>query len=1098
MNKKNNKTPRRLLTATMSFALLISLSSCSGATNTTGKLDANEIYAQVGDYSVTNGDIWNELKWDASTVLENQITNVVLNEQINKITLVMKKSFNTLSDSDKETLDISSSEDFSKLYEKYSTRLIDYVVQDIYNLNFSNKDYWDSLDALDKTTKKISEKEYTDGLISTYQKDKTADGKSFAELIENASKDNTQNYIIIANELSEIYYPLYAKELLAYDKLNEDIITAQEEDDDDDDEKIGYFSNTDYTGKFKSEYINTYDLNMVLIRFTSENEYNDTLRAFGLKMYNKKLYFIKDNANEGYEDYLNSDDRMSYESYISYYDDFKNTSLNKENGVEELSGAIILEIYIQIYNYLYGGYRTPLATAYEYPFNDINDLRANIYRIISDYSVNPQAKYDNAINLLKTNNASETTISSDELASISDSFKLYAYETLKLTDDNGIIDMNSRYSTSTQSQNNGYYICYKFDEALDDIEDEKIKAYEAFYNPNLSTYEIIDFILDAELNPGLQDEIIELMTTDKISDSVISSYLSDEEKEIKIKIYNEAVEISYSTSHEDYSKTLKKAKNKNILATIEYNKKVWNLNIKADSEDKNSICYPGTEEKIGVYDILERQYGATTAIDLISNKIIKDTDQYSEVKADKEIVTYYEDYLEMVLVNFANNGYSSNGYSSTIGKYNFLMLYYHTANVDEIINDYYLIQHASSKLLTDYSNSSLSDFFKYYTDLAYKDYFSLEGTRLVVYMDIDDDNEADEIDLNDLNSWIYKEVEFEGQNVTMEYVAKSLVYDVYNKLSASSTSHTDKLSSLVDEINNSARVIYANNPIVAENQWAKYRKLGLKVTTEEFSTTNADLSINFNLKQRLYDYARGYSTDANGNKTTTYQYYINGTVPTVYIEPLTEDAISTENDSIIATNDGFNLILVTAGKSKPSAEWKEEDDPDGLLKNIVIKYNDEYITINNIYNEGNDNPDLDGSLNSNQIMLYILDYAVNGSSTLSPSSISSAITTFLEPVVSRYTSSETQRIILLNFIKNATGIDSNTDLYDVVKFTNETYNGENGYFNTIIRINQDVADNYDYLYNDTTGTSNSYPDWWERLQEEVEGFLNKTNSKEAE
>ncbi|MBQ3253168.1 MAG: hypothetical protein IJA65_01310 [Acholeplasmatales bacterium] len=1081
MSKKINKTPRRLLTATMSLALLISLSSCSGATNTVGKLNSKEVYAEAGKYSVTNGELWNELKWDSTALLEEQINNVVLNKQIKKITLVMNNNYSSLSDDDKKLLNVASEDEYKELYGLYSTRLADYVVQDIYNLNYSNDSYWDNIELIDETTIKITEKKYVDEIYTTYQKDSVGE-TSYAELVENASEEDTSNYILIAKDLCDLYYPLYAEELLAYEKLNEEIVEAAEDDDDEDDDKIGYFGNTEYVSKFKSEYTNTFDLNMVMIRFTSSEEFNDTLRAFGLKIYNKKYYFIKDNSEAGYEDYLDSQDRMSYEDYIDYYDDFLNTSLNKENGVEELSGEVLLELFIHIYNYVYGGYRPILETNHPFSYEDINDLRANTFRIISAYSTNPKSEYEKAVNLLNQNNSEETTFTSEELNDVSASFKTYAYDTLSLVDEDGNEDMTSRYSTSTESANSGYYIMYKFGEQIDAIKDETLKSYEEFYNPDLTTYEVLDFIMDKEKNEGLEDILVELLTKDKITENVISSYLTEELEDVKVKIYNESLEISYSNTHSDYSKTLKKASNSNILASITYDGKTWNLNIKADENDKKSLVYPGTSTPIGAYDHLEKQMGATVAIDILSNKIVKNSKAFKEVKKDKDIVTYYEDYLEALLVNFANDGYASSGYPSTIGKYNFLMLYFHTANIKDIINNTYLVQHASAQLLTNYGDQSLSEFFKTYTDLAYDGYFSLSGTRLVVYMDIDDDNEADDINLEDQDSWNYNEVVFEGKNVTMEYVAKSLIYDVYNKISASNTDHSTKLTELVDEINNSARVVYEDNPIVPENNWAKYRKLGLKVKTEEFTTTNSDLSIDFNLKQRLYDYARGYSEDENGNKTKTYQYFLNDTIPTLYIEPLTQDSISDTNDDIVATKDGFNLILVTKGDSRASAKWTLEDNNDNLLTDIKIKYNEEFINIENVYNE-------EDKLNVNQIQLYVLDYAINGANTLLPSSIASAVTTFLEPVVTRFTSAETQRIILLNFIKATADIEDTVELYNVVTFKNEAYNGENGYFANAIEINQNIADNYNYLYNDTTGTSDIYPDWWENLKEQVAQFL---------
>jgi|GEM_PF-1429289 len=1087
MSKKVIK-PRRALTATMSLALLISLSSCSGATNTVGKLNSNDVYASAGNYSVTYGDIWNELKWDASTVIEQQVTNVVLYDYIDKITLVIDKKYSELTKEDKEALKIETEDEFNKLYATYTERLVDYVVYDIYNFSFKNDDYWKEVDDVTESSLSLFQKKYVDEIFSAYQISKINE-QDLADLISVPGEENFENYLKIATSLRQAYFPMYAKEVLAYEKLNEDVLEAYEDDDDEDDNNLGYFANNDYVGKFKSEYTNTYDLNLVMINFASSDEYNDTLRAFGLKMYNKKLYFIKDKTED-----------MSYEDYIEYYDDFSNSDLNKEHGVEELASEVILELYIQMYNYLYSGYREPLATQYTLDYSDITTLRANTYKIISEYSQNPQDKYNAAVNLLLTESKDDVTLTSDEANDISSTFKTYVYETLSLTDANGNASMNTRYSTATTPANNSQYIVFKFGEEKNAIADPQLKAYEEFYNKDLTTFEILDFVTDEEKNPTLLDNIVDLLIKDKMTTDTINGYVADEELECTVKVYNEAVEISYAHKHTEYSKAINGAKNKNILATIKYNSKTWNLNIAQDNDDKNSVLVPASTEKFGTFEFLEKQTGAMTAVDLLSKKIIKDTKQYAEAKKDKEAVDYYENYLKLILTSFTNGGMASNGYSADIGKYNFLMLYFHTADFDSIINDYFLIQHASGKLLTDYSNDDLISFFKEYTDNSYKDYFSLNGTRLVVFMDADDDTEADDVDTDDLENWIYKEVEFEGSTVTMEYVAKSLVYEVYNKISASSADHSTKMTELVDEINNSAKAVYGSNPIVAENTWAKYRKLGLKVKTEEFSATNSSVDIDFNLKQRLYDYARGYSTDDAGAKTKTYQYFVGDSVPTAYIEPLTVADVNTNDDAIISTNDGFNLLLVTNGTSKASAEWKAEDNDDGLFENIVIKYNEEFVKIDNIFNEGNkDDSDLDGALNANQIKLYVLDYAVNGASVLSPTGTQNALTTFLQPIVTRYSSSETQRIILLSFIKSATGqADSDTELYDVVKFDKEGYNGEKGLFARLISINQDIADDYISVYDDPTGTSNGYPDWWTKLEAQVNEFLIKLESEDAE
>ena len=1065
----NNVKVKKALTVTMALALAVTLSSCSGATNTYGNLDRDAIYAEAGGYKVTNGELWDELKWNVQDVLTNQKTNAVLYKQIDKITLVVDKEYAQLTDDEKTTLGVTSEAEFTKLKEKYTTRLMDYVVQDVYNQSFSIESYWEGLESLADSTIRTVYDKYRDEIFSTYQKTALADGTTYYDIVKNATEEDHAKLLDVAKDLRELYFPLYAKELLAYDAVKEDVEEAAKDDDGSDADKTGYFQNTTYTNKFKSKYTNTYDLNMVLIRFSTDDEFNSTLRAFGVKLYNKEYYFLRDNDYEDadYETYINSADKMSMSKYIKRYDDFSSSQLNNHSeGAYKLSSEEVFELYLQIYNYMYSGYRPKLPTSVDATGleDDLNKLRDITYRITVAYSSGAVEKYDASVAKLLQDNHDEVTYSSKELSKISDTFKTYAYETLKLKDDKDLDNPYTRYSTATQSANSAYYVAYKFGDELDEITDEKLKSYEEFYNSSLSTYDILNYIKKDE-NKELFNDIVDALILDEITDSKITNVVDEKLKDVNIKIYNESVEIGYKAKNSDYSSTIGGAKNGNILATISYDNKTWDLNIVADANDKDSVMIPGTTTAYGVFDDLEKTSGANTAINLISRKVIKNTEAYKKALQDNEARKNYKTVIENILIYFSNDYYSSSGYPSSIGKYNFLQLYFHTANIDQIVDDTYVVSKASSELLTNYSNSNLAEFFKLYTDLAYEKYFSLDGTRFLVYMDRDEDDEAD------TDSWKDEVVEFRGNQVTRGDVARTLVSEVFDLVQSSTSSHTDVLSNLVTEINESARAVYEENPIVAENKWAEYRKLGFKVKNVEFSVTNSTTDQDYNLKQRLYDYTRGESEDGK-----TYQYYINDTTPTLYIE-------SNPAENAVITEDGVNLIVVSSGTAKASAKWSEDDFGSvDILKDVKIKYNDSWYTINNIFNETD-------SLNLEQIKLYILDYAVNGSSTMMPSSISTAITNYLAPVYTRFTSDETQRIILLNFINKQTGNKVTSDnLYDVVKFANTSYNGAEGTFAKIIVINQNVADSYASLNGDTTGTSDTFKDWWTKLYENIDTF----------
>ena len=1090
----NNKKVRRLSTAMVTCALTITLASCSGATNKYGNLDKNATYASIGDYKLTNGELWDELQWSAKSVLDSQITNVILNEQIERITNVVNTNGDYSKLSDKKIIhgsdDEISESAFNDLYDRYKNRLADYVIQDVYNFNYEQEDYWTKVKNLEDTDKTIFQKKYVDEIYVSYQKSSVADGdykgKTYEELIADISNtdESKDKLFAIATDLTELYYPLYAKELFTYDTVKDEVKEAFDEDDDDEDDKYGLYSKSQYIDMFKKEKTNTYDINMLKIKFASSQEFTDTLRAFGLYIYKSdlKYYFIYDDKDDQTKE-------TDYSAYVEHYKDFTTSSSASKNlktaGAEEVPERAMLDIYIMLYNYMYGGYldeiKDGLYDALGITLDNLNDLRKQTLKIINAYKSSDQAAlYADAVTALKT--IDETRGEDDKLftytpesleTTYSTSFKTYCYETLKLTDDNNIESYKNRYSTSLQSAGDSSVVVYKFDDTYDEITDEKIKEYEDFYkNKDNTSIDYFDY-LTKEDNKELFDEILEALVWDNVSESIITNRINQALEDVKVKVYNEAVEIAYAKEHENYSKAVGGAKNKNILATITYKKKTYNLNISANNDDKNTIKVPGTDEAFGVFDYLEKTSGTSTAIDLLSKKMIKDTKQYKDAIKDKEYRNIYNTYLQNILSAFANDGYASNGYPSTMGKYNFLMLYYHTANINKIINDYFMIQQASSKLLTDYSNSSLAEFFKYYSDSAYEKYFSLSGKRLVIYMDADEDGKKD-----DASEWVDVTVDWNGVTTKKGTIAKELAYVVYNKLSATANeSHEARLEELVEEINNSAKAEYNDNPAAAENTWAKYKKLGLNVELEDITATNSTVDIDFDIKQRLYDYA----------KEDKYQYFINDSIPTEYIEPIDSSAIADDDDTFIQSKDGINLLLITSGNASASAEWSVDDYDDTLLKNITIKYNEKFIKISDVFNEGD-------MLNENQIKLYILDNAVNQASTLSPSGIEDALTSFLAPAYTRFKNAETQRIVLLYFMKNY--VNSDKDIYNLITFTNDAYNGTDGLFKNIIEINQVMADDYNYLYNDKTATSDLYPDWWEKIEEQIKNFL--IDVKEAE
>ncbi len=1013
MLKKRKFKTRRLCLIASFFVLLIALSGCSSAGKPVGNLDKDATYLSAGSHKVTKGELWSELRWSASSVLTEKMTEVVMKDYVEKVELIMEKSYSELSEEQKKLFkEDFSNTDYEALKKSYEERLENYVIDDIYNFTFDSEEssYEKIKDVNTYEAKKLviqyCDEQYTNNGL------KEINNTPLQNFVTDAV-DKRENYLTIAKELKTIYYQSLAKELLAYSVLEEDIKDAYENRDTDDEDDLGYFTKSEYTSTFKSKFTNQSDLNLVLIHFSTEKEFNSTLRAFGLRAYENDLVYIP------YPDHI-----KTFSEYCTYYDELTSSDLRGSDKYQSLNTLAIAQIYIQIYNYLYGGYRDYLYdTSYTHYFDNVEDL-IEITKDIRDKSqagsIDEEAEINKIRDALETNKDQydvDTIYTREEIDSIDSSFSTYLYETLCLPFKAEADDDSLPYSYATQSYNSSYWIAFKFNQGTDSHDD--------IYNKNTVDDDLLESIFK---NETLKLEIEEALKKEKMTEDKIKDAVKKRTDEVEVSIYDEALEIAYATSQTEYSKTYGKAPNSNVIATLKYDGKTWNLNIVEDKDDANGLID-------GVYNILERKSGITTAIDILSKKVVKQTKAFEDTKED---IKDYELALEFVLAAFSNDYYASSGYSSTIGKYNFMMLYFHSVDIDYIIENNYRVNAAASKLLTNYNSTKLLEFFKSYSDNIYNNYFSIGGKRLVVFRDADDDNEKD-----DVTEWTSEQ----------KTLAEKLVRQIYNEVASTTGSHADALSSIVSEIKDSARAKFENNPIAPENKWAEYRKAGLNVEMEDITADNSTINLDFKLKARLLEIYKSAS------------YSINQTTPTEYMEDLQDP-----NTKILETKDGYNLLLITSADFQTSAEFKEEDDKLGLFKDLSIYYNEEYHEIGNVYNE-------DKLLNLEQIRLYVLEYVTKQTSNLSPSALSQALTSFLSPVITRYTGNETQRDIVIYLIETKAGaldFGDNADRYQ-----------------QILNINHNSADDYLSIYfeEDTTGTLTTYENWWSDLQKIVADIL---------
>lgn len=1024
MGKVYNKKRNIIKTTGLGLAsilLVTSLASCQKNKDVYSAINRDGVYSKIGNYSVSNFELFENLAWEGASTLNDAVEKAIVSSYYDKVVQGMEDT---------------ESEEYKNNHQKYFNDIREAIIFDSFDVtSLSNYFTIDGVDVLNTARKKkidslygegikISEEEF-DQIVKIENKEKeTLAPLSFADL-SNAQK-----------EMFKEYYIREARMLFTYDKLNE-VIANQERDNnknknvaDTDPKYEHYYSDSKIISKYKDEiYYKNTAANAILIRFNSQDEINQTLKNFGVKLYNSNFYFIEKMAYTG----ENPDEpfkTLSDSEYSKWYDEYDFTdSKNVTNGNhKKLEDADVLALYVEMYNYIYP-YKEQLKTFVS--GNRDTDSRIEITKAI----INSQLDYDTLVNELNEANNDAVNLKGDKLLKVNTSLRTMLYDDLD----------DKSFSTSGTSNNDYYYMAYKFkvDESklLSDDNDLNLYYYQDTRGDDTQidpldktkTRKVDTTKIDRTSNKELIEKVIEMLKKDELTSSYVSTKIDECKKDAKISIYDENLSVAYSVSYSDYyNKTKGKTPNDDVIAKVEYNKNT--------TEIKTS----------DLFKALECEKGLNTSVDLLTKKIIKDTKAYNETSKD---VNVYYTQLNNTLTNFANDGLSNYGYSSSIGKYKFLMAYFHTSNIDDIINNVYRVNNASAKLLNDYSSdTALIDLLTKYTNEAYDNSFTVSATNLLVYVDQDEDGSEDKnFDWN-------KHVRINGSETTDTYasLAKELIAHVTRVLRNSTTAYKDQLSTIVSDYKSSGRFLSGHetytegddsySPITNEQYYAKFKRAGLYLKTEDLSSiTNSsdEATVKIALKNELYNiYNRA-------------DFRLNGSAPSEYL-----DTLPYENGDGLLSSVGYNLLTVTSATVNASAKFEDTKDTNNIYTNLVYYYNQKKTVIPTLHNDSD-------KLSKYQVQAYILEYADNQTSKLMPSSISQAVSSFLSPVYTKYTSSETQREILTSWCEKKTGSTfeftnpfDNTNEYTYKDLSKETYKDR---FKNLRKINQDVADSYSSL-----------------------------------
>lgn len=641
-----------------------------------------------------------------------------------------------------------------------------------------------------------------------------------------------------------------------------------------------YFTVDDVIEWYEDNYVNTGDVNALVIRFQNNDEANKVLKLFGIKTYNGKWYQIKPTTEE-----LETI-KKSKVDYDKWYDEYVINEAKGLQSIDEIAGfSTILQIYQEIYKYVYT-YRvtsTSLTGNHLKYYNHISSLIENKRGITAEED---KAAYDALVATLTADSAYAVEMNSEKVNTYSATFATYVYESLQVEENVSY----SQFSISPQSKGSYSFLVFKFAHVADtEIYEEVENEDEEKENKLLATDEA----------KALINTILEELFLDTLSDSYIEDVEHDRVEDTKITIYDAMIESYFmytSGSHfaENYEKN--KKSNNNYIAEVKY--KDTKKQIKTDD----------------FYSYLEPLYGTQIAYRLLFENYIKTTPYYTTLNTEAKYDEYVET-IKTILYYFSNDYYASSGYPSTMGKYTFMLMYFGTADVEEAVYDVLMLSDATAAFYNDYNEHGFTgdEFYEKlatYANESYNDYYSLTASGIQVFADLDQDGENDVL------------------SAELQSLAKLLLEDVYTAISKSNSDYATAANNVVTEYYATTRdeSVKDNNPTASEAKWAKYRKAGLELKVESIGeVTNTTTTVEANIQSKLeslyttlvnenYGFVSSYLDDtklvSEDNTTVTMLLITSGTLKS-QIKYDEEDYNEFYDEVTIMINDVKETVTVT-------------------------------------------------------------------------------------------------------------------------------------------------------------------------------------------
>ncbi|MFP4177901.1 MAG: hypothetical protein ACLFTZ_03970 [Acholeplasmataceae bacterium] len=800
---------------------------------------------------------------------------------------------------------------------------------------------------------------------------------------------------------------------LAQRNYAEDIL----EDEVEDEESEQYVSDEDVLEYYKENRLGQYDVDALVIRFINLNEANAALHRTSLKVDSRgRWYEIPDIRIDDPEDpnHVDLTDESS-DGYGHVKDILEELNILSQLGAADQEYPDRDNISSSDYEDYYKKYTIDTdrndGLSDESLVNDeVKEAFVEIYNILNETT--PVEITEDGDIVYEGSEDSATHYTYEDLDDINSSLRSHIYNTLISEEAIEDPDLERPYSSRVQSFGNSRYLVYKLGD------DSEIEGEILVEDEENEDEEVFD---DTEEAEEIQQEIRQEILESKLTSDYVSSKIEELYEEIDLDIYDRVVRAYYEQSYDYEGSTDNRGGD--VVAKVN------------DTEITTR----------DFFNRLERSFGINLSLDLASNEYLLNHSDYSISEEDRED---YEEQFKDIIRQFSADQFASSGFPASMGREEFLLLAFGVNTNSEAVNQLYIYPELRNQYLEDFEAHFHSEDYTIYEKLAdlaeeqYDHFKSINVSHLLVYFDEDGDGTPDDPSeyLADLT---------EENRDTVLTGLEELVEEIYDR-AGNYTSLSEGLETLSEQFNNSGRIERGRTSIpydiTDELTWAEYRRLGFYLKYEPISNAITNTS-NFITGQNVLDTAF-YDRAMTILDQLEDMYDDESRLP--YLD-LYDDVIDQSALDSVMSSFGWHFILATDIGEKDSAIYPESRDTE------------ERYTIDdvNVYNEDSE------TLTPNQIEFYLVGEQSDEGAIL-PSSVQSAVSSFLRPVMDRYQGEYMQRELVFKLLEDA-------------EFTSDRTKSR---FNRIRDINRRQLD--DYMLSDVgyfdENYDDLYGDWFEILE----------------